>query len=145
MTSDYLSVADILEIHTDQIERYGGPHGVRDWAGLESAVARSQSGYYDGLVSEATALWESLSQNHPFVDSNKRTAFASAHGFLLINGVEITADQDQTYEFIMDAFERREMNFDTLETWLENNTQERVPASREQEDQREQKVKREAE
>lgn len=45
----------------------------------------------------------------------------------------------------MDAFERREMNFDTLETWLENNTQERVPVSREQEDRQEQKVKREAE
>ena len=145
MTSDYLGVEDILDIHADQIERYGGSHGVRDQAGLESAVARPQSGYYDNLVSEAAALWESLSQNHPFVDGNKRTAFASTHGFLFINGVEITADQDQTYEFIMDAFERQEMNFDTLETWLENNTQERAPASREQEDRREQKVKREAE
>ena len=145
MTSDYLGVEDILDIHANQIERYGGSHGVRDQAGLESAVARPQSGYYDDLVSEAAALWESLSQNHPFVDGNKRTAFASTHSFLFINGVEITADQDQTYEFIMDAFERREMNFDRLETWLQNNTQERVPASREQEDRRERTVKREAE
>ena len=56
MTSDYLGVEDILDLHANQIERYGGSHGVRDQAGLESSVARPQSGYYGNLISEAAAL-----------------------------------------------------------------------------------------
>lgn len=128
MNRDYLSVDDVLDIHTDQIERYGGSQGVRDQAGLESAVSRPQSGYYSSAVQEAAALWESLSQNHPFVDGNKRTSYAAMHSFLFINGVKITANQDQAYEFIMDAFERKVMNFSTLEGWLQENTQERAKA-----------------
>ena len=125
MSCDYLSVEDVLAIHADQIERYGGSQGVRDQAGLESAISRPQSGYYDGIIPEAAAMWESLSQNHPFVDGNKRTSFAATHAFLFINGVQITADQDKTYSFVMDAFERKEMNFSTLEKWLSENTMER--------------------
>jgi len=123
MSQEYLSVQDVLEIHEDQIELYVGSHGVRDQGGLEAAVARPQSGYYDDVLQEAAALWESLSQNHPFIDGNKRTSFAATHSFLYINDVTITADQDRAYEFIMEAFERQEMKFDVLEPWLRANTQ----------------------
>lgn len=58
--TDYLTVADVLAMHADQIERYGGSHGVRDLALLEAAVFRPQSGYYGDLIEEAAALWESL-------------------------------------------------------------------------------------
>lgn len=125
MSRDYLTVEDVLEIHADQVERYGGAHGLRDRAGLEAAVARHRSGYYDGLVPEAAALWESLSQNHPFIDGNKRTSFSSANRFLRLNGREITAGHQQAWVFISGAFERREVNFKTLEAWLRANTRER--------------------
>jgi death-on-curing protein len=74
--TDYLTVAEVLAMHADQIERYGGSHGVRDPGLLESALNRPQTGYYADLIEEAAALWESLAQNHPFIDGNKRTAFA---------------------------------------------------------------------
>ena len=73
MSFDYIRVDDILAIHADQIERYGGDEGIRDPGLLEAALFRPQTGYYPTLIEEAAALWESLSQNHPFVDGNKRT------------------------------------------------------------------------
>jgi len=83
MTYDYIHVDDVLAIHADQIERYGGSQGLRDPGLLEAALFRPQTGYYPSLVDEAAALWESLSQNHPFVDGNKRTAFAATYVFFI--------------------------------------------------------------
>ena len=75
----FLSVAEVLAIHHLQIEEYGGSHGIRDRGLLESAVFRPQIGYYNDIREEAAALMESLANNHPFLDGNKRTAFASVH------------------------------------------------------------------
>ena len=75
--TDYLLLAEVLAIHTDQIERYGGSQGVRDPGLLEAALFRPQTGYYVDLIEEAAALWESLAQNHAFIDGNKRVAFAA--------------------------------------------------------------------
>ena len=80
--TDYVTLVEALAIHADQIERYGGLAGVRDQGLLEGALFRPQTGYYPDLIEEAAALWESLSQNHPFVDGNKRTAFAITYTFL---------------------------------------------------------------
>lgn len=68
MTNNYLTLGDVLGIHQDSIKAVGGGHGIRDGGGLEAAVMRPQSGYYIDVISEAAAFWESLSQNHPFVD-----------------------------------------------------------------------------
>ena len=78
-------------MHADQLERYGGANGVRDHGLLEAALYRPQTGSYGDLVEEAAALWESLSQNHPFIDGNKRTAFAAEYTFLAINRARLTA------------------------------------------------------
>jgi death-on-curing protein len=121
--TDYLTLADVLAIHADQIERYGGTPGVRDLGLLESALFRPQTGYYADLIEEAAALWESLAQNHPFVDGNKRTAFAAAYTFLAINGAHITADPAKTYQFIATLYERRTFRFDKLVPWLRRNVQ----------------------
>ena len=94
--TDYLTMAEVLAMHADQIERYGGSHGVRDLGLLEAALFRPQTGYYADLIEEAAALWESLSQNHPFIDGNKRTAFAATYTFLAINGARLTADAQET-------------------------------------------------
>ena len=87
--TDYLTTVEVLAIHTDQIERYGGAHGVRDHGLLESALYRPQTGYYVDLIEEAAALWESLSQNHPFVDGNKRVAVTTMAAFLRVNGYRL--------------------------------------------------------
>jgi death on curing protein len=116
--TDYLTVAEVLAMHTDLIERYGGAQGVRDQGLLEAALYRPQTGYYADLIEEAAALWESLAQTHPFIDGNKRTAFAAMHTLLAINGVRVTADADETYAFIAALYESNEFNFDKLVQWL---------------------------
>lgn len=77
----YLTVGEVLQIHHQQIEDYGGAHGVRDKGLLESAVFRPQVGYYSTIAEETAAVMESLANNHPFLDGNKRIAFAAAHTF----------------------------------------------------------------
>ena len=79
-------MADVLGMHAVLMHRYGGAPGVRDPRALEAALFRPQTGYYEDIVAEAAALLESLAVNHPFVDGNKRIAFAAADVFLRING-----------------------------------------------------------
>jgi death on curing protein len=81
----YLTVGEVLQIHHQQIDNYGGAHRLRDTGLLESAVFRPQIGYYNTIAEEAAALMESLANNHPFLDGNKRVAFAAAHTFLLVD------------------------------------------------------------
>lgn len=119
--TDYLTLVEVLAIHADQIERYGGAQGVRDHGLLESALYRPQTGYYADLVEEAAALWESLSQNHPFLDGNKRTAFAATYTFLAINGAQLTANAEDTYTFLSGLYETGGFSFDKLVPWLRSN------------------------
>ena len=116
--TDYLTVAEVLAMLADQIERYGGSHGIRDRGLLEAALYRPQTGYYASLIEEAAALWESLAQNHAFIDGNKRTAFAATYTLLAINGARLTADADQTYAFVAALYEANQFRFDKLVPWL---------------------------
>ena len=116
--TDYLTVADVLAIHEDQIARYGGSAGIRDRGLLEAALFRPQTGYYADLLEEAAALWESLSQNHPFMDGNKRTAFAATYTFLAINGAQLAAGIDETLNFVSGLYEAGTFDFDRLNKWL---------------------------
>ena len=120
--TDYLTTVEVLAIHTDQIERYGGSNGVRDHGLLESALYRPQTGYYADLIEETAALWESLSQNHPFVDGNKRTAFAAAYTFLAINGMRLTAGAEPTMAFVSTLYEGNQFSFENLLPWLRENS-----------------------
>src|SRR6516162_6182912 len=116
--TDYLTVAEVLAMHADQIDRYGGSPGVRDPGLLEAALCRPQTGYYADLIEEAAALWESMSQNHPFIDGNKRTAFAATYAFLAINGARLTAEPHETYDFMAGLYKNNQFNFDRLVVWL---------------------------
>ena len=127
--TDYLTVVEVLVIHADQIERYGGPHGVRDPGLLEAALYRPQTGYYTDLIEEAAALWESLSQNHAFIDGNKRTAFAAMYTFLSINGTRLTADAKETFDFVDSLYEANQFSFDQLVPWLRHHTIRNPPTS----------------
>lgn len=119
--TDYLTVVEVLTIHADQIERYGGDNGVRDLGLVEAALFRPQTGYYTDLIEEAAALWESLSQNHPFIDGNKRTAFAVTYTFLAINNARITANADQIFTFVTALYETGTFTFEKLKEWLHSN------------------------
>jgi death-on-curing protein len=120
--TDYLTIIEVLAIHHDQIERYGGAHGVRDFGLLEAALYRPQTGYYEDVIEEAAALWESLAMNHPFVDGNKRVAAAGMLTFLAINGYVIRQDALMLYSFIIENLEGRSFNHDRLAAWLRENT-----------------------
>jgi death-on-curing protein len=114
----YLTVAEVLAIHHLQIEEYGGAHGIRDIGLLESAVFRSQSGYYSNIQEEAAAMMESLANNHPFLDGNKRAAFASTHTFLLVNGYDLKVDPLRAYEFVSGAIAKGKFRFPQILQWL---------------------------
>ena len=123
MTYDYIRVDDVLIIHADQISRYGGVLGVRDPGLLEAALFLPQTGHYPTLIDEAAALWESLSQNHPFVDGNKRTAFAATYVFLSINGLTMIATDQDTQSFVLGLYETGQLKFERLREWLSRNTE----------------------
>ncbi len=100
---DFLSIKDVLILHADQVELYGGKKGVRDAALLESAIAQPQAGfggeYLHGDIYEmAAAYMFHIVQNHPFFDGNKRAGAISALVFLDLNGIEIEAPKGRLYD-----------------------------------------------
>ncbi len=104
--TDFLSIQDVLALHADQIERYGGEYGVRDLGLLESAVAQPQASLGGKFLHEfpfemAAAYLYHLVQNHPFLDGNKRTGAVAALVFLDLNGVQVDAPKGSLYELTM--------------------------------------------
>lgn len=118
MARDYLTVADVLGMHTVLLQRYGGTPGVRDPGAIESALFRPQTGYYKDIVAEAAALMESLAINHPFVDGNKRIAFAAADVFLRINGWRLQRSTSQIHKEMINMLESGTFDISHLEPWL---------------------------
>ena len=118
MPRDYLTVADVLGMHTALMQRYGAALGVRDPGALEAALFRPQTGYYEDIVAEAAALMESLAINHPFVDGNKRIAFAAADVFLRINGWRLQRPPIQIYAEMMQMLEAGTFDIAHLDPWL---------------------------
>jgi death-on-curing protein len=102
----FLTLDEVVEIHEEQVERYGGSSGLRDVAGLESAVATPQA-TFDGeflhasIPAMAAAYLYHLCQNHPFIDGNKRAGANSAITFLLINDWEPTFEEDELVELVL--------------------------------------------
>lgn len=118
MPRDYLTVADVLGMHAILMQRYGGEGGVRDPGALESALFRPQTGYYADIIAEAAALLESLAINHPFVDGNKRIAFAAADVFLRINGWCLKRPSMVIHKEMLQLFEAGTFDIAHLEPWL---------------------------
>jgi len=114
----YLTVAEVVAIHHHQIEEYGGIHGLRDQGALEAAVFRPQTGYYNDLSEEAAALFESLVNNHAFLDGNKRVGFAAMHTFLLLNGFDLYVSSGAAYEFMVKTMEAGKFRFALLHEWI---------------------------
>jgi death-on-curing protein len=90
----FLTLAEVVEVHVDQIRRYGGQAGFRDLGLLQSALTQPEASFagqwlHKDLYAMAAAYAYHLCQNHPFIDGNKRTALASALVFLEINGISL--------------------------------------------------------
>ena len=115
---NYLTLPDVLAMHMVLIKRFGGSDGVRDMGSLESAVARPQSGYYKDVIESAAALFESLAINHPFIDGNKRVAFAATDVFLRINGYRFTLNSKEIYASMIKFFDTGTLKLATIEPWL---------------------------
>ncbi|MFQ5524654.1 MAG: type II toxin-antitoxin system death-on-curing family toxin [Thermoanaerobaculia bacterium] len=114
----FLTVDEVLTIHERLIERFGGGAGVRDLGLLESALYRPRTGYYRDLAEMAAALFESLLNNHPFVDGNKRVAFFATDVFLRLNGWKLQVEAESANERLIGLLEARNANFDHLLAWL---------------------------
>lgn len=116
--SRYLSVDEAIEINAEVLRKFGGIHGLRDLGALQSALGRLESGYYADAIEEAAALFESLSQNHPFLDGNKRTAITATGVFLLMNGYELLFDDLEAYQWLIALYESGRVGKFTIEPWL---------------------------
>ncbi|GAC1375355.1 MAG: type II toxin-antitoxin system death-on-curing family toxin [Ktedonobacteraceae bacterium] len=123
MTIRFLPASVVLAIHDDQIRLYGGAYGVRDQGALDSALHMPQAQFggqylHTSILHMAAAYGFHLSQNHPFVDGNKRTAGMSMFTFLRLNNLNPTASELDYYQAIM-AIASGQMNKEQLITWLE--------------------------
>lgn len=121
----FLSVDDVLLLHTDTIDIDGGSHGVRDHGLLDAAVAmpRQQFGgeyLHEDVAAIAAAYMFHIAQNHPFVDGNKRAAVLSALAFLSVNGIQELPDP-KDLESITFQVAAGELGKDVLTKWIRKN------------------------
>ena len=105
-TPIFLTLDEVLSLHADQIERYGGGSGVRDMPLLESALGMPQASmggkYLHGTLAEmAAAYLFYIARNHPFVDGNKRTALMTTLMFLGLNGRSLKAGDDELTDLVV--------------------------------------------
>ena len=105
MTEDpeFLTVDDVLDLHRDQIERYGGDLGIRDRGLIEAAVAMPRQSFsgqilHADLFEMAAAYAFHLAESQAFLDGNKRTGLAAAYVFLELNGYVLSRDEDRLYD-----------------------------------------------
>ncbi|HSG45789.1 MAG TPA: type II toxin-antitoxin system death-on-curing family toxin [Anaerolineales bacterium] len=122
----YLSAEQILFIHTRLIKETGGDRGIRDLGLLRSATARPQATFdqtdlYPDIFFKAAALFESLVNNHPFVDGNKRTGIVSAVLFLQINGYSFQTSQEEMVSFTLSVAQGTE-TIESISSWLDRYT-----------------------
>jgi len=102
----FLTLAEVIDIHSDQIELYGGQNGVRDFGLLQSALAQPDASFagewlHENIFLMAAAYAFHICQNHPFFDGNKRTALASALVFLELNGISLDDPKGKLLEAML--------------------------------------------
>lgn len=122
MKTIFVPLEDVLIIHDLIVEATGGKGGIRDFSLFHSALSRPQASFggedlYPTLFSKASALIHSLLLNHPFNDTNKRTALASTERFLNINGLVVNASQKEKIKFTLDI-ESKKLNLEGIAKWL---------------------------
>lgn len=118
----YLTIQEVLEIYHNIMEQSGGLVGVRDIGALESSLAQPQMVFggqelYPHTAEKAAMLGFLLIQNHPFLDGNKRTGHAAMEAFLVMNGLEVTADLEEQVTIILQVA-ASQMKRDSFLEWV---------------------------
>src|SRR4030066_758567 len=126
MSWRYVEIDEVYEIHQAIIKRAGTKASVRDFSLLHSAVERSKATFqgldlHPTIFTKAAALLQSLCLNHAFTDGNKRTAWLSTKRFLHLNGYYLTANVEETVEFLL-AIDNEKLAIPEITTWLKNHS-----------------------
>jgi death-on-curing protein len=119
----WLDTSIVLDVHAEQLALFGGADGVRDLGLLESALGRPLNKFAygeTGLAALAAAYAFGIARNHPFVDGNKRAAFASIIVFLGLNGVDFDAPPEAATAIIL-GMAAGEIDEDGLARWIADN------------------------
>jgi death-on-curing protein len=124
MNLKFLSLAEVLAIHKDQITRYGGASGIRDIDLLKSALGMPPATYggdflHTDIFEMAAGYLFHLVKNHPFVDGNKRVGAVAALVFLDLNGFDFHAPEDDFAEMML-AVARGEINKSQVAVFIRN-------------------------
>ena len=119
----WLDITIVLDVHAEQLALFGGADGIRDLGLLESAVARplNKFGYGESDLAALSAAYAfGIARNHPFVDGNKRAAFASIIVFLGLNGFDFDVPPEQATAMIL-ALAAGEVSEESLTRWIKDN------------------------
>ena len=119
----WLDTSIVLDVHAEQLALFGGADGVRDLGLLESALGRPLKKFAYGetnLAAPAAAYAFGIARNHPFVDGNKRAAFASIIVFLGLNGIDFDVPPEAATAIIL-GLGAGEINEDGLAQWIKDN------------------------
>jgi death-on-curing protein len=119
----YLTLSEVLTLHTEVLATSGGAAGVRDLGRVQAALAQPASTFdgvelYPTIVSKAATLGFSLIQGHPFVDGNKRIGHAAMEVFLILNGFEVAASVDEQERVVLQVASGR-LSRDRFAEWLD--------------------------
>ena len=106
MELSFLQLSEVVAIHRDQISRYGGSTGVRDWGLLRSALAMPEATFagrhlQTDLCEMAAAYLFHIVSNHPFIDGNKRVGAVAADVFLTLNDLRLNASPDDYTDLVL--------------------------------------------
>ena len=117
-----IDLQTVKDVHNILIDKFGGSKGIRDLGGLEAALARPHATFdkqdlYPTVIEKASAIFESLIINHPFMDGNKRTAYVLMRLTLLESGFDIVASQNEKYEMTISA-SKGEFRFEDIKQWI---------------------------
>jgi death-on-curing protein len=122
----FLGLEEVIEIHHDQIKRYGGPSGIRDMDLLKSSISQPPATFggeylHKNIYEMAAAYLFHITRNHPFIDGNKRSGAATAIVFLLLNGIELRADE-VSFEKLVRSVAEGKTDKAVITKFLRNNT-----------------------
>jgi death-on-curing protein len=124
----WLNKAQVLYLHERAIKKYGGSFGLRDHGLLESALARPENFYAYGeqdLFLLAAAYAEGIARNHPFIDGNKRTAYAAAGLFLYVNGYALAVPSVSAQITLFENLAMGQVSREELAHFYRQNTRQR--------------------
>jgi death-on-curing protein len=120
---EWLDIDIVLDVHAEQLALFGGADGVRDRGLIESALGRPRHKFAYGesdLAALAAAYAFGIAKNHPFVDGNKRTAFASMLVFLGLNGIDFDVPPQDATVMIL-SLAAGEVSEESLARWIRDN------------------------